>query len=277
MPIGGGMARWQLDDIGWERFDAGKLDPGITRIVKAAALVEYNGGAYARHLCLVFADDPEFRASAQRWGEEEIQHGRALARWAALADPGFDFAAAFARFRDSFRVDFECSRSRRGSRTGEMVARCVVETGTSSYYRALADAAAEPVLKEICRRIAADEVRHYKLFRRTLERYRVREGVGFWRRLLVVLRRLAEARDDELACAYYAANEFNGRYDRRRCSRNYARHAFAVYREAHVAGAVKMLFKAAGLCANSRLCRAGERLAWQVMRRRALRLAALGA
>ena len=55
-------------------------------------------------------------------------------------------------------------RSSRGSRCGELVARCIVETGTSSYDTALMDAVEEPVLKEICRNIAADELRHYKLF-----------------------------------------------------------------------------------------------------------------
>src|SRR5262249_46627107 len=133
-------------DIPWQRFDRSKLDPELVRIVKAASLVEHNGAAYAQHLCLIFADEPEFQKTARRWGEEETQHGVALARWAKLADPEFDFAAAFARFQDGFQVDFDCDRSRRGSRAGEMVARCVVEIGTSSYYSALREAAAEPVL-----------------------------------------------------------------------------------------------------------------------------------
>jgi len=158
------MAAWTLDDIPWGRFDKAKLDPEIVRVVKAAALVEHNSRAYAHHLCRVFADDREFQQTAQRWGEEEVQHGVALARWATLADPGFDFDAAFARFQEGFRVDFDSPRSRRGSRAGEMVARCVVEIGTSCYYTALREAATEPVLQEICRRIAADELRHFRLF-----------------------------------------------------------------------------------------------------------------
>ena len=135
------MGKWTIDDIPWDRFDPAKVDRGLVPIVKAASLVERNGGAYAHHLCRVFAGDTEFQETARRWGEEEVQHGRALARWAALADPGFDFDAAFARFQDGFRVDFDSDLSRRGSRSGEMVARCVVEIGTSSYYTALRDAA----------------------------------------------------------------------------------------------------------------------------------------
>src|SRR6266478_4474095 len=93
------MGSWALDDIHWDRFDRARLDPEIVRIVKAAALVEQNGAAYAHHLCRIFADDPAFQETARRWGEEEIQHGFALARWATLADPDFDFDRAFARFQ----------------------------------------------------------------------------------------------------------------------------------------------------------------------------------
>jgi hypothetical protein len=267
------MGAWTLDDIPWHRFDRAKLDPELVRIVKAASLVEHNGGAYARHLCLIFADDPDFQETARRWGEEETQHGVALARWAALADPDFDFAAAFARFRKGFRVDFDTDRSRRGSRCGEMVARCVVEIGTSSYYSALRDAAEEPVLREICRRIAADELRHFRLFYRNLDRYLARERLGRWGRLRVALGRVAESEDDELAYAYYAANEADLPYDRRRYSRAYARRALALYRPQHVERGVAMLLKAIGLTPNGRFGLLLSRLAWYLMHARAARLA----
>jgi len=134
------MGHWALDDIPWDLFDRNKVDPEMVRIVKAASLVEYNGVAYAHHLCRIFNDDTEFQQKARSWGEEEIQHGKALARWAAMADPEFDFEAAFARFQAGYRVDFDLDVSRRGSRSGEMIARCMVEVGTSSYYSALRDA-----------------------------------------------------------------------------------------------------------------------------------------
>jgi rubrerythrin len=267
------MGSWTLDDIPWEWFDRGKIDPEIVRIVKAASLVEYNGGAYAHHLRRVFDDDPGFQATARRWGEEEIQHGRALGRWAELADPEFDFAAAFARFQSGYQVDFDRDTSRRGSRAGEMIARCIVETGTSSYYTALRDAAQEPVLREICGHIAADEIRHYKLFYRQLARCLEHERIGLWRRLRIALGRIAESEDDELAYAYYAANETVLPYDRRRCSRAYAGRAFAVYRERHVARGVKLIFKSVGLASNGRLADMASRLAWAALSRRAARLA----
>jgi rubrerythrin len=267
------MGSWTLDDIPWGRFDRSRLEVEIVASVKAASLVEMNGGAYARHLCLVFAEDSEFQASARRWGEDETRHGRALGRWAELADPGFDFAAAFARFQAGYQIDFDRDTSRRGSGAGEMIARCIVETGTSSYYTAVADWVDEPVLRAICRHIAADEYRHYKLFYRKLVDCLERERIGLWRRLCIALGRIAEAQDDELAYAYYAANETARPYDRRRYSRAYARGTLAVLREAHIARAVKLILKAVGLPPYGRLSHTASRLAWAALRRRALDLA----
>jgi len=271
------MGSWTLDDIPWDRFDSTKLDPEIVRIVKAASLVEHNGAAYAHHLCRIFADDPAFQETARRWGEEEIQHGKALARWASLADPGFDFDRAFARFQAGFRIDFDSARSRRGSRSGEMVARCIVEIGTSAYYTALREAATEPVLQEICRHIAADELRHYRLFYKNLDRCLVKERIGRLARLRVALERVAESEDDELAYAYYAANEGERPYDRRRYTRAYASRAYPLYRSHHVERGVAMLLKAVGLTPNGRLGLLASRLAWRAIRYRAARLGKMAA
>lgn len=263
---------WALDDIAWHRFRPEAVDPDLLRLAKAASLVEAGGAAYADHLCRLFADDPDFQENARRWGAEEIRHGEVLARWAALADPGFDFAAAFARFRAGFRIDFAHGTSRRGSLAGEMIARCVVETGTSTYYAALCEAAREPVLKEICRRIAADEVRHFKLFSRTLERCLARAPIGRLRRLSIALGRIAETRDDELACAYFAANEKDAPYDRRRHGRAYARRASSLYRPHHVRRGVAMIGKAVGVAPRGALARLAAGLLWRVVRRQAARL-----
>lgn len=263
------IAHWTLDDIPWDRFDRGKLDPDILRIVKAASLVEYNGDVYARFLSKVFNADPLFRADTRRWGEDEVRHGAALGRWADMADPAFDFAAAASRFRRGYQIDFERETSHRGSRSGELIARCVVEAGTSTYYSALRDAAEEPVLQDICRRIAADEIRHYKLFYRNLTCLLRRERIGFWRRLRIALGRLAEAGDDELAYAYYAANEAGRLYDRRRCAQSYARRAYTICRRHHIAHGIALIFKAVGLAPSGSICHLAVHLAWGLMRARA--------
>jgi rubrerythrin len=242
------MKHWTLDDIPWEAFDPSKADPEILKVVKAASMVEYNGGDYATYLCNVFADDPDFQADALAWAVEEVQHGAALAKWAGIADPSFDFKASFKRFKDGFKLPLEARESVRGSRSGELVARCIVETGTSSYYTALADATDEPVLKAICRNIAGDEHRHYKLFYDNLKRYLERERIGKVRRILVGLSRVTETEDDELAYAYFAANApADAEYDRKHWSNAYLCRAYGFYRERHLRRAAGMILKAIGV------------------------------
>jgi rubrerythrin len=272
------MKHWTLDDIPWERFDRSRVDSEVVKIVKAAAMVEANGGDYARYLCNVFHDDPEFQEVANEWAMEEVQHGMALARWAKLADPTFDFEAAFKRFTDGFKIETWRSKSLRGSRSGELVSRCIVETGTSSYYSALKDAAQEPVLKQVCAKIAADEFRHYKLFYAHLRRCLKRDRLSRWSRLRIGWGRLAESEDDELAYAYFAANEpGDAIYDRKRSMQAYARRAYPLYRQTHVQRAMAMMLKAVGLQPQGWLNRLLTRIGLWFLSRNAAKLAEQGA
>jgi rubrerythrin len=271
------MKHWTLNDIAWDRFDPQHVDADMVRVVKAASLVEHNGGDYAAYLCNVFRDDPDFQAVAKGWAQEEVQHGQALARWAQLADPGWDFADAFRRFTAGYKLPLDATESVRGSRTGELIARCIVETGTSSYYSALGAATSEPVLKQICAKIAADELRHYKTFYTHMKRYQAAENLGFWGRLRAGLGRILESEDDELAYAYYAANGGAEPYRRRVYSRAYARRAYGYYRFPHIERAIAMTFKAIGLKPHGRLNLMLARLAHRFAAWRVRALARAGA
>jgi rubrerythrin len=272
------MSNWTLETIAWDRFDASKVDPEILRNIKAAALVERNGGDYGIYLGRVFADDPSFTEAVNNWVVEEVQHGMALGRWAQLADPSWDFDAAFDRFRTGYKLPLDANSSVRGSQAGEMMARCIVETGTSSYYSALKDATEEPVLKQVCAKIAADEFRHYKLFYEHLRRCLQRDRLSRWTRLRIGWGRLAESEDDELAYAYFAANEPVGAaYDRKRNMQAYARRAYPLYRQSHVQRAMAMVLKAIGLEPQGRLNNLMTRAGLWFLRRNAAKLAAQGA
>ncbi|HEX2582178.1 MAG TPA: ferritin-like domain-containing protein [Dongiaceae bacterium] len=263
------MSYWTIDSLPWDQFDAAKVTPELLALAKAASLVEYNGGDYAIYLKRVFHNDPEFQHATDVWAAEEVQHGAALARWAERADPSFDFQTAFRRFTDFYRLPLEAEESVRGSRAGELVARCIVETGTSSYYTALMEACEEPVLRAIFRNIAADELRHYKLFYTHLKRYLNRDRLGRFRRALVALRRLAESEDDELPYSYYAANcPASEVYRRRYHASRYAGLAYRYYRPHHIERGVAMILKAVGLTPNGRLHRWLSRVAVYFVTRR---------
>jgi rubrerythrin len=276
------MAGWTLDDIPWAAFDPARVDPAIVPLVKAASMVESNAADYRTYLNNVFADDDRVKRAVDGWAKEEEQHGAALARWAVLADPQFDYDTSFRAFTAGYRIPLGAAASVRGSRAGEMVARCMVETGTNSFYTALAEATAEPVLKAICRRIADDELAHYWMFHRHMRRYLNSDGLGLFARLRIALGRIAESEDDELAYAFYAANaaQTGEAYDRRRHGGEYQRLALAYYTPSVVRNAVALVFSAVGLDAKGLAGRAVTRFAcWLVKRRHGMlarRLAASG-
>jgi len=268
------MKHWRIEEVAWDRFDPSRVDPRMVPLVKAAAMVERNGTDYGIYLNNVFHDDPDFQAAAKAWADEEVQHGEALGRWAMLADPSWDYQAAFARYRAGFPIAVNATQSIRGSRSAELIARCMVETGTSSYYSALADATAEPVLQQICRQIAADEFRHFKLFYDHLKRYLSRERMGTLRRLWVALGRIGESEDDELALAYHCGNEpAELAYQHGRCIAAYMSQAASFYRFRHVERGMGMIFKAVGLPPRGRLSDISARLAWRFLKARQRRYA----
>jgi len=262
------MPHWSLEDIAWHEFDRSQVTPGLVPLIKAASMVEHNGYDYGRYLCEVFCDDAIFQEVARRWAEEEVQHGRALRKWAELADPDFDFEKSFATFTTGYTLPANVAQSVRGSCCGELVARCMVEIGTSSYYTAIKDSTDEPVLKELCGRIAADEFRHYKLFYSHLQRYLEKDKLGTWQRLKILLSRVAESEDDELAYAFYAAHNPGTGYNRKAYARYYLAAVGTCYRKEHIERMVMMVFKTVGLKPQPILSRCASFLAWNFMRLR---------
>ena len=278
MPAGTVYAQgWTLDDIQWSRFDPSRVTPAMLAVVKASALVEFNAPDYVTYLKRVFADgSPETLAAIEQWGCEESQHGRALGRWAEMADPTFRLDEAFARFRKGYRPAHFASgdpNSVRGSRRGEMIARCVVESGTSSYYTAVRDATDEPVLKEIASRIASDEYRHYKLFFDTLNT-QAEPDLPLWRKLLVAAGRISESDDDELSYAFYCANvspedEAEHPYIRSKYVRLSFLASMDIYRPNHIRKLTQMVAKVVGARVQSRFVDLASALIWRMMRVRA--------
>ncbi|MBU2407509.1 MAG: ferritin-like domain-containing protein, partial [Gammaproteobacteria bacterium] len=67
--------------------------------------------------------------------------------------------------------------------------------------RALSRSASEPVFRELTRRIADQEVSHYKHFYRFFRRYREQERVGRLRVLDILVRRTLELKSEDADCA----------------------------------------------------------------------------
>ena len=259
---------WSLDDIDWTKFDASRVDPALLASVKAASLVEYNAPDYVGYLTACCATPAARRLMRSRSGA--TKKPSMASRWAA----GPKSPTPLSIFRPPLRVSRRATshhispqdtgHSVRGSRRGEMVARCVVESGTSSFYSAIRDATDEPVLKEVAGRIAADEFRHYKLFFETLQR-RMSRICRYGANCSVAVTRVNESDDDELSYAYYCANvpadqEQAIPYSRARFARAYHAKAMTLYRRHHIRKLVQMVAKAVGANPNSGITSAASTL-----------------
>ena len=273
--------RWTLDDIDWDAFVPERVDADLLKTVKTASLVEANSADYVAYLNNVFPDDADFQAAAEQWGREEAQHGAALGRWAEIADPDFDFQHSLELFRAGFRLPLEVSQSVRGSQAGELIARSVVESGTSSFYSAIRDATDEPVLKEVCRRIAIDEFHHYQLFQKHLKHYTQGADLNRFQRLKIAVTRVNEAEDDEFAYAYFAANVLPGDpdvvYDMDTYAQAYWRRAMALYREQHLDNATRMILRAVAIKPHGLFGDVSAKLFWKFVQWKVGRLEKIAA
>jgi hypothetical protein len=174
-----GRRHWSLDDIPWQavRHDAVAGSEAFFYLIASASLMESGTDLYTANLIDYFAGDHEVTSwLEQQWLPEELQHGRALRRYVEAVWPDFPWETARERFVAEFRPF--CDEALEPSRGREMASRCVVETGTASYYKTLSRASPDPVLALLTRRIAEDEVRHYKHFYRYFRKYREIERPG---------------------------------------------------------------------------------------------------
>jgi hypothetical protein len=201
-----GNASWSIDDIPWHALarDSVGAEQRLFDIVASASFIEITSDRYTETLVKFFAGDDEVGEWLERhWQNEELQHGRALKRYVETAWPDFDWQAGYRIFLAEYGPTCTVERLAE-SRALEMASRCVVETGTATFYRALSELSPEPVLKRLAGEISADEVRHYKHFHRYFLRYRERERPSRIAILRTLLKRASDVETEDAFCAYKA-------------------------------------------------------------------------
>ncbi|MFI4989069.1 MAG: ferritin-like domain-containing protein, partial [Alphaproteobacteria bacterium] len=155
-------AAWSLADIPYHALERHRLheDGILLYLLASASFIEITSDLYTRNLVKFFEDDDEVAGwLRQHWEREELQHGAALKRYVETAWPEFDWQAAYRGFFDEYSRGCALERFSE-TRALELVSRCVVETGTASFYGMLADFSPEPVLRLLASRIRADEIGH---------------------------------------------------------------------------------------------------------------------
>ena len=164
----------------------------------SSSFVESGSDLYTQNLVDHFAGDETLQTwLSQHWEHEEMQHGRALAHLRA-ARCGRNSTGTPASGRSGTNTARSARPSSWSTVAGlELAARCVVETGTASLYRALNEITDEPVLKQLTNHIKSDEVRHYKHFYQHYRLYREREGFGRYKVFRAILRRVNEIKSED--------------------------------------------------------------------------------
>ncbi|WP_427309786.1 ferritin-like domain-containing protein [Cupriavidus sp. H39] len=194
---------WSVSDINYEAIDVKRVrgDRDLFYLLVSASFIESGSDTYAGNLATYYAGVPDTAGwLAEHWEAEELQHGLALRRYVEQVWPEFDWERGYARFFHEYSKT--CSIDQfEPTEALEMAARCVVETGTAAYYRALEQASDEPVLRDLTRRISNDEVRHYKHFYRFFNRFAEAERLGRLRVLGALARRLLEIKNEDAAIA----------------------------------------------------------------------------
>jgi hypothetical protein len=245
-------ATWSIDDIPYGTLVPASVrdDRRLFEIVASASFIEITSDLYTKNLVEFFAGDGEVAEwLAEHWQREELQHGAALRKYVETAWPDFDWEAGYRLFLADYGPTCTVARLA-ATKALEMASRCVIETGTATFYRALSDLSPEPVLKRLAGEISADEVRHYKHFHRYFLRFSSIERPS---RLAVLRTLFGRAADVEAEDTFYA---YKAVFGVRHPAREFRRSDYNAWRDGvvrlmrdHVPHgmAVKMLLKPLGL------------------------------
>lgn len=195
---------WQINEIDFGSIckDMVRDDERLFYLLVSASFVEITSDLYTNNLIEHFRNDRNAgRWLEQVWQHEEMQHGRALKTYVQAVWPDFDWEQAYTGFAAEYGAI--CTpEALEPSRALEMVARCVVEVGTSTLYRCLHEYAKEPVLCGLLVNIKADEVRHFKEFRRFFLEYNAVENKRFVDVGRVIWKRVLEIRNEDSYIAF---------------------------------------------------------------------------
>lgn len=195
---------WRLNDIAYHQIDAVLVrdDVFLFQTLASASYVEILSEMYSANLVEHFDGRSDVTGWLRdSWQHEEVQHGEALKAYVQAVWPDFDWEGGFEGFRREYSAccTVEQLEPRRAL---ELVARCVIETGTATFYRSLHDYAREPVLRQLLDNIKSDEVAHYAHFRRYYEESNAAERNGLFAVLATIWRRVREVRGEDAYIAY---------------------------------------------------------------------------
>lgn len=207
----GSSTHWRIEDIDFSVIDRAAVEGNedLFFLLMSASFIETGSDTYAANLAEHYAAWPEIGAWLKdQWEAEELQHGRALRAYVEAVWPDFPWQQAY----DSFFAEYSrlCTMEELyPDQRLELVARCVVETGTTAYYHTLRELSDEPVLSQLLGHIRNDEVNHFKHFLKFFKELQDQSPVGRARIAKALYGRLKELResDSEIALRHVWAHK----------------------------------------------------------------------
>lgn len=199
-------------DIDYNVIDTAKVKGNhfLFYLLTIASYIEITSETYANNLSEYYGDNPEaLQWLNNTWEQEEVQHGKALKSYVEHVWPDYSWEKGYERFLELYLPLCEVG-SFQSTKASEMIARMIVETGTSTAYRSLEEYAnnfGEPVLAELCHRIYKDEVNHYSYFNHFFEYYNKNEKLGRKDIFKVIASRLKDVSNEDVELAFQSIYE----------------------------------------------------------------------
>ena len=201
------MPRWNYENINYEEINKENIKNNefLFTLLAIASFIEITSDVYENNLKYFYEGDKQITNWLEEiWEIEEIQHGKALRKYVESVWSDFDWEEAYKNFRNEY-IKYCTIEEFQPSKAREMLARMVVETGTSTFYKAInayAKDLNEPVLATIAHNIHKDEVYHYEVFNKGFLKYNETENLNRKDIIKVIYARLKEANDEDVATAY---------------------------------------------------------------------------
>ncbi len=207
------MANWDYEkDINYNAIDLEKVKENyfLLHLLTIASFIEITSETYAKNLSEYYKDNAEaVQWLNDSWQKEEVQHGKALKAYIEHVWPQFPWQKAYEKFLELYKP--LCNiYAFQPTKALEMLARMIVETGTSTMYRTLkgyAKSLDEPILEHLSHNIYKDEVNHYSYFDQYFKYYNQSEKLGRIKTLKAIIRRLKKINSEDIKIGYQSLHE----------------------------------------------------------------------
>lgn len=202
--------KWNYEkDINYNDIDIDKMKDNIFlfKLLVIASFIEITSHVYEKNLIEYYKNDGETTQWLQdTWEPEEIQHGKSLKKYINTVWNEFDWEKHYNIFGENF-IPLCKVEDLEPTYSGEMIARMVIETGTSTFYKALVNYAKdlnEPVLEDLASKIAKDELYHFEMFVKVFKKYKEEENISKNDITKILYSKLKEINNEDIKIAYEA-------------------------------------------------------------------------